>query len=148
MLETNKDLSAPLPFSCRSVRSAMGRCFITSPAMLPKRSCFRGTFWSVLKSWILCLPMQGDKFQQLKNPNQTKPGEKSQFCKLCCYAATMVTRDRRSGVWGFTKLPHRGVFFWREGEVVAEIAEVGLHDILFVLFQLIHPHALKGCSVF
>jgi len=46
------------------------------------------------------------------------------------------------------KLPHRGVFFWREGEVVTEIAGAAVCDILFVLLQLIHPHALKRSSVF
>lgn len=48
-----------------------------------------------------------------------------------------VLQSSHTGAWGF---------FW--GGVVTEIAEVGLYDILFVLFQLIHPHTLKGCSVF
>lgn len=142
-LETNRDLSAPWPFSSRSDHSAMGCCFITSPATLLKTCCSKGTFWSVLKSWNLCLLMQRDKFKKKK-----KAWEKSLFFKICCHTTTIVTRDRKSAVWGFTKLPHGGVYFLREGKVVTKIAEAGVHDILFILFQLIHPHALKGCSVF
>lgn len=43
---------------------------------------------------------------------------------------------------------HTGSRVFFLGGVVTEIAEVGVYDILFALFQLIHPHALKGCSVF
>lgn len=162
-LETNRDLSVPWPFSSRSDYSAVGHCFIPSPATLLKTCFSKGTFWSVLKSWNLCLPMQGDKFhlkkhqktnkqtnkKTLQNPqNHHEKSHSHKFYKICCHTTTIVTRDRRIEVWGFTNLPHRGVYFLREEEVVTKIAEAGVHDILFILFQLIHPHTLKGCSVF
>lgn len=57
--------------------------------------------------------MQGDKFHQF---HQKKRGwEKSLFLKIRCHATTIVTRDKRSAVWGFTKLPHREYVFFEGG---------------------------------
>lgn len=129
-----------LPFSCRSNHSAMGCCFITSPATLLKTSCFKGTFWAVLESQSLCLPMQGDKFQQ------KKPEEKSQLCRIYCHTATIVTRDGKSGVWGLTKIPHRDVFFFGgRGRLSKRLQK--LESITFYLYCF-NPHDLKGCSGF
>lgn len=86
--------------------------------------------------------MQGDKFQQKKQK------------KSHSFVASIVIQLPLSQWMGkaeseVLQRSHIGMcFFWREGEVVKEIAEAGVHNILFVLFQLIHPHDLKGCSGF
>lgn len=114
-LETNRDLSAPWPFSSRSDHSAMGCCFITSPATLLKTCCSKGTFWSVLKSWNLCLLMQRDKLKKKKKHEKSHCSLRSAVIQLPLSQGTgkvqsEVLQSSHTGVcifWGRERLSQR-----------------------------------------
>lgn len=100
--------SAPWPLSSTADYSSVGHCFITGPATLLKTCFSKGTFWSVLKSWNLCLPMQGDKLKNKKSVRKV-----TVFKDLLSYSYHCHKGQKCS--LRFYKAPTQGCVYFEEG---------------------------------